>query len=71
MAKNTAHGITHTGPSLAKGDHLQPANEPIPPSQMQRSEDRGWRYTKADDTDIRRTWARFGWSPLPVMRGAR
>jgi hypothetical protein len=65
----TAHSIPRTGLARAKGEHLQASNEPMPPSEMKRWEDRSWRYVPADATDIRATFKRHGW--VPGVRGAR
>lgn len=41
------------------------------PAQMHRRFDPMWRYTPADQTDVRRTWRRFGWVPtVPLRRSA-
>lgn len=65
----TAQNVPRTGLARAKGEHLKAANEPQPPSELRRWQDRGWRYFGAADTDVRRTWARFGWTTLPNLRG--
>lgn len=65
----TAHNVKHTRPMVARDSHLIPANEPQPASEIRRLADRSWRYVKAEETDIRRTFARLGWAP--TLRGMK
>jgi hypothetical protein len=59
----TAYSISRTGMARAHGDSLIASNEPIPPSESKLWQDRSWRYFKADETDITRTWRKAGWVP--------
>lgn len=38
------------------------------PAELKRALTPGWRYVPANETDVRKTWARFGWMPLPALR---
>jgi hypothetical protein len=59
----TAQNVPRTGLALAKGEHLEAANESPPPSKTQRLMQNGWRYTPASETSVQATWRRFGWVP--------
>jgi len=37
--------------------------EPVRPRQRAQLLDPKWGYTPSDQTDVRATWARFGWKP--------
>lgn len=37
------------------------------PADIRRCLDNRWRYTPANETDVRKTWQRFGWIP-PIRR---
>lgn len=62
---NNAHGIKRTGPALARGPHLDAANEQMPhPARMARCyQDPDWSYRSKDETDVRITWKKAGWVP--------
>jgi hypothetical protein len=40
-------------------------NNPTHPAQRCRLYEKGWQYTKADATDVRKTFARFAPKPQP------
>lgn len=57
----TAQAIPRIGLARARGEHLTAANEtpqPAPPAQQKRWKDKGWTYTPANSTDIRKTFAK-------------
>jgi hypothetical protein len=57
----TAHAIPRIGLARATNEHLAAANDqpkPTPPAQLQRLKDKGWKYTRSEATDIRKTFAR-------------
>jgi hypothetical protein len=64
----TAQNVPRTGLARVKGEHLTAANDAPKPAQMQGLL-QGARYVRAADTDVRRTWSRFGWSP--ALKGVR
>jgi hypothetical protein len=58
----TAQNIPRIGLAKAKGPHLEAANEtphPMPPALVKRWQDKGWKYIPANETDIRKTFAKF------------
>jgi hypothetical protein len=45
--------------------------KPADPSQMQLCMNPHWKYTPANETDIRATWRKFGWLPVMAFRSLR
>ena len=37
--------------------------EPVRPRQRAQLLNPNWKYTHSSETDVRKTWARFGWQP--------
>lgn len=57
--KKTAQGIPRIGLAKVSGEHLTPANDPLPPSEMKKLKDKDWHYTPSGATDIRKTFQRI------------
>lgn len=56
--KKTAQNVPRIGLARVDGEHLTPANDPLPPSEMKKFLDDKWTYTPSGSTDIRRLFAK-------------
>jgi hypothetical protein len=59
----TAQHVTRIGMARAKGEHLHAVNEAKQDERVGLMNP-AFQYVGAADTDIRKTWLRFGWTPI-------